>query len=175
MALCSGCDHRASGSGVSSGTRATSKAASSEATTTSPPAFVTGGDALYGDYVRPEFGLIKKAAPRRFNDWWSVVFPEPRAWKGVVVIQYVGRPRPLGHSYRYRATQDGSLLLGREIPAPARVAAGGLERGGFRCPKGQALYAWSRWRNYAALRLRAVRDRCIDRRRILTADLSFID
>lgn len=156
----------------SSTTRGTSR---TTATSTTLPAMGTGGDALYGDYTRPEFGLIKKPALRHHSDEWSIVFPEPGAWKGVVVIVYWGLRRPLGHAYAYQATEGGSLRLGSETRAPSRVAADGLERGGFTCPRGMALYAWSRSPNYAYLRLRPIRDSCSPRRRILTADWTFID
>jgi len=169
-----GCSHRATGSGSSSST-SRGVVSSPAATTTSPPALGTGGDALYGDYVRPEFGLIKKPALRHHSDEWSVVFPEPGAWKGVVVILYWGHKTPFGHAYAYQATKDGSLRLGQEARAPSRIAADGLERGGFTCSGGRALYAWSRSPNYAFLRLRPIQDRCATRRRILAADWTFID
>jgi len=120
-----GCSHRATGSGSSSST-SRGVVSSPAATTTSPPALGTGGDALYGDYVRPEFGLIKKPALRHHSDEWSVVFPEPGAWKGVVVILYWGHKTPFGHAYAYQATKDGSLRLGQEARAPSRIAADGL-------------------------------------------------
>jgi hypothetical protein len=140
----------------------------SEGTTTSPPAFGTGGDALYGDYVRPEFGLIKKKALRFHRDAWSVTFPEPGAWKGVVAVSYVGHKNLLGHAYAYEASRSGALRL---IGEKQRRGLGG----GFTCQSGRALYSWSRSPDYTVLRLRPIRDSCAVRRRILTADWSFID
>jgi hypothetical protein len=166
--LAAGCSHSASRSGESPRTRAETRASTSAETTTSAVAFGTGGDALYGDYARPEFGLIKKKALRFHSDVWSVTFPEPGAWKGVVVIAYWGQKNPLGHAYAYEASRKGALhLLGERH----RRELGG----GFSCPTGQALYSWSRSPDYTLLRLRPIRDSCAVRRKILTADWSFID
>ena len=101
----------------------------------------TGGDALYGDYVRPEFGLIKRPANRFSADEWSVLFPEPGAWKGVVVVSYVGHKKLLGHAYAYEATRSGALHLTGERH---RRGLGG----GFTCKSGAALYSWMRSVNY---------------------------
>jgi hypothetical protein len=121
-----------------------------------------------------EAALIQKPAIRHASDEWSVLFPEPGAWKGVVGIIYWGHKRPLGREYAYQAARGGALRLGVEsLGADSRIP--GLERGGFTCAGGPALYAWSRSINYEILRLRPIRDSCAVRRRILTADWIFID
>jgi hypothetical protein len=167
-----GCSHEAQ-SGPSSSTSG-EVASSLPTTTTSPPTLGTGGHPLYGDYVRPEFGLIKKRALRHHSDEWSVVFPEPGAWKGVVTIVYWGQKKPLGHAYAYQASKDGSLRLGPETRAPRRSFPV-LEGGGFACTRSPALYAWARSSNYELLRLTPMQDRCAVRRRILSAEWTFID
>jgi hypothetical protein len=162
-----GCSHKAAG-GASSATTTREMVPSTTATTTTLPSMGTGGDALYGDYVRPEFGLIKRPANRYSSDEWSVLFPEPGAWKGIVQIAYVGHRKLLGHAYAYEANRNGALRL---IGERHRRRLGG----GFTCESGQALYAWTRSADYTILRLRPLRDSCAVRRRILTADWSFID
>jgi hypothetical protein len=171
LSLGAACSHM-SAAGTSSSS--TTRGVKGPTTTTSSPVLGTGGDALYGDYTRPEFGLIKQRALRNHSDAWSVLFPEPGAWKGVVGILYWGHKKPLGRLYAYQATRDGKLELGAETLAPDRRVPR-LKRGGFTCRQGHALYLWSRSSDYTLLRLRPIRDWCAVRRRILTADWSFID
>ena len=171
--LGSACSHSAPGSAASSSTRAEATASMSEGTTTSSLAFGTGGYALYGDYVRPEFGLIKRPAIHGGSDEWFVTFPEPGAWRGVVVIGYAGRKlKEPGHAYRYTANRGGTLRLGAETQLPEKSP---MVRGAFSCKRGDALYSWMRSADYTLLRLSPIRDSCAVRKRILTADWSFID
>jgi hypothetical protein len=80
----------------------------------------------------------------------------------------------MGRRFRRQATRDGKLELGAETLAPDSGVRG-LKRGGFTCGQGHAVYLWSRSSDYTLLRLRPIRDGCAVRRRILTADWSFID
>jgi len=128
----------------------------------------TGGPALYGDYIRPEFGLIRKPAIRNRSDVWFILFPEPGSWKSAVEVAYAGHKRFLGHAYTYEANREGQLRLVTE------KHLSGL-RGGFTCGNGQALYAWRRSPDYTVLRLEAIRDLCTERRKILETDWSFVD
>jgi alpha-beta hydrolase superfamily lysophospholipase len=133
-----------------------------------PPVFGNEGPPLYGFYLRPEFGLIKKRALRFHNDAWFVSFPEPGSWNGVVEIAYGGHQKPLGHAYKYTANRR-TLRLGSE------VNRAGLKHSGFACGGGGAVYRWTRSENYTILRLSAIQDPCETRRRILEADWSFVD
>jgi hypothetical protein len=75
------------------------------------------GPPLYGDYQRPEFGLVKERALRYHADVWFVLFPEPGARRGVVEIAFAGRKTALGHAYAYTANRR-TLRLGAEKNQP---------------------------------------------------------
>jgi len=149
-------------------TRSCSQAAVSEATLTS--AFsVVPKDPIYGDYERPEFGLIDKHALPYHSDAWFITFPEPGAWSGVVRIAYAGGKEEIGHAYAYTADPH-TVRLGAERHLPD------LKNRGFDCPSNPpAVYRLWRSSDYGVLRLTAIDDPCKIRRTILEAAWGFID
>jgi hypothetical protein len=156
--------------GCGSSDTASSKGSSSSTSRTSVSTSPRNeGPPIYGDYQRPEFGLVKKPALRFHADVWYVLFPEPGAWSGVVEIGYAGRKAAVGHAYAYTANR-------RMVRLGAETQRAGLKRGGFACQHdGPAVYGWTRSDDYTILRFTAIQEPCAIRRTILEAEWRFVD